>query len=289
MSSNRKNSAVKGLSPSQAAPVNSESEWGAGKDDQETHGWLMMGGIMAIMLLAIGATIWLSKKNDPALEFAKPLETEMPADALEWQGPLPAQVAENFTKASTQEERLRWVRDPERVAAIMSSFFENGTGAQEKILGLRPMGPGTNGSLAFMRFQARLANGGSRLLAVVLTDEGAKVDFECYARHGSATWQDLLSGKASEASEMRGFLAKEFLYTNQFSDEKQWNCFLITSPDCEELIYAYAARGSETDKALSELGNAGDIRVTLALRSVGDSFQKRQFEVTQLVSASWVR
>lgn len=288
MEMNRKKQVVRKRKTARSKSSKMETGWSDRKPENDGKaksstvaviaGLVFVAGLL--VYLAIGAFTDKSEKSDDASSQAN-------ADD-KWQGPLPAQVAENFTLATTHEQRLKWVRDPERVSAMMMAFFAEGAGAKEKILGITPMGSATSGKFTLVRFQTRLDNERQRLLAVVLTDEGAKVDFECYARHGSVTWPDLLTGVAKEASEVRVFLARGTFYLHEFADEKQWNCFRVTTPDSEAPMHVYAARGSATDTALSELSVDRDLRVTLALRAVGDSFQNGQFEITQLVTAGWV-
>lgn len=212
-----------------------------------------------------------------------------PGNANEWKGPVPRQIAESFSKATTHEERLQWVRDGGRVAPLMERFFRDGPGANEKILEIVPMPPESNGTLTFQRFLVRLENDKDRLLCVVLTDEGGKVDFECYARHGAAAWSDLLSGKASESSEVRVFVEPGFAYMYEFSDDQKWRSIMATTPDYEDPLYFYVLRNSEVDKKLREQTSGNQMRATLAIRSVQNSYEKKQFEVTEMLSPSWVR
>ena len=53
-------------------------------------------------------------------------------------------------------------------------------------------------------------------------------------------------------------------------------------------MHVYTARGSETEKSLSEIATDTDARVTTGLRALGDSYKRRQFEVTHLLAPSWV-
>ena len=256
--------------------------------------WLVVGGMVACFLLMIGVILILRgrSKDASSSKIQEQIIVEEkfePGNAEDWKGPVPIQIADSFSKATTHEERLKWVRDGERVAPLMERFFHDGPGANEKILEIVPMTPGSNGTLAFQRFQVRLENEKSRLLCVVLTDEGGKVDFECYARHGALAWSDLLNGKASESSEVRVFVEPSSAYMYEFSDDKKWRSILATTPDSENPLYFYVLRDSEVDKKLKEQMDVEPMRATLAIRSVQNSHEKKQFEVTEVLSPSWVR
>ncbi len=256
--------------------------------------WLVVGCMGACFLLMIGVILTLRDRRKDASSSKIQEQTNVedkfePGNAEDWKGPVPIQIADSFSKATTHEERLQWVRDGERVAPLMERFFRDGPGANEKILEIVPMPPDSNGALAFQRFQVRLENDKNRLLSVILTDEGGKVDFECYARHGAVAWSDLLSGKASESSEVRVFVELGSAYMYEFSDDQKWRSILATTPDYEYPLYFYVLRDSEVDKKLNEQISDNQIRATLAIRSVQNSHEKKQFEVTEVLSPSWVR
>jgi len=205
----------------------------------------------------------------------------------EWQGVLPLKVAENFIAATTNEERLKWVRDPEETAPLLEEFFTNGAGAKEKILNLKPMQVVANEKFIIHRYELSLEGGDRRLLCVVQMDNRAYVDFKAYARHCSSKWQDLLSGSASAAAEVRVFLDLGTAYMNQYADEEKWTSYTATTQDWEMPLYFYAARNSKTDEALRALTRAGTQRATLAIRSNNNSHEKKQFEIVELLAPGW--
>jgi hypothetical protein len=205
----------------------------------------------------------------------------------EWQGVLPLKVAQNFIAATTNEERLKWVRDPEETAPLLEEFFTNGAGAKEKILNLKQAPLYANENFIIHGYQLSLEGGDRRLLCVVQMDNRAYVDFKAYARHCSSKWQDLLSGAASAAAEVRVFLDLGTAYMNQYADEEKWTSYTATTQDWEMPLYFYAARNSMTDEALRALTRAGTQRATLAIRSNNNSHQKKQFEIVELLTPGW--
>jgi hypothetical protein len=205
----------------------------------------------------------------------------------EWQGLLPLQVAERYIDATTNEERLRWVRDPEENAPLLEDFYQNGAGAKEKITELKQMEPVSTEKFLIHRYQVRLADGANRLLCVVQIDNRACVDFKAYARHCSSKWQDLLSGSASAAAEVRVFLDAGNAYMHQYADEAQWTCYTATTQDWEMPLFFFAEHGSKTDEALRDLTRGRSQRVTLAIRSKDNSHEKKQFEIVELLAAGW--
>jgi hypothetical protein len=205
----------------------------------------------------------------------------------EWQGLLPAEVAKRFIAATTNEERLKWVRDPEEIAPLLVDFFTNGAGATENILNHEPMPHVTTEKFIIHRNVVNLHDGSRRLLCVVQMGNRAYVDFKAYARYASSKWQDLLSGDATSAAEVRVMLEPGTAYMSQYADEAKWSSYIATTPDWEMPLYFYIARDSKTDGTLRALTNTGAQRATLSIRSTDNSHEKKQFEIVELLAPGW--
>jgi hypothetical protein len=212
---------------------------------------------------------------------------ESSAPREKWHGPVPSVIAERFIEAKSHEQRLELVRNPVQVGPAMEAFFKSGPGATEKIKGFHPVANGSSGDLAFESYTVEIANAPVRLLSVTIDPQGAKVDFECYARLGSVAWEDLLTGKVSEAAEVRVILEPGGYYLHEFSDEQKWLHFKATSPDLAETLDFYLDRQSPSVRDIRELG-ASSIRATLSVRAVNGSEKRRQFEITAVKALDWV-
>jgi hypothetical protein len=244
---------------------------------------MILAGVAAAAVLLGIIVFYKSTVSHTNKADAAPID----ASEEEWQGLLPRQVAQRFNDATTYEERLKWVRDPEDNALLVENFYNNGAGAKEKILELKQMDTVGTDKFIIHRFQARLDGGTSRLLSVVQMGNRAYVDFKAYARHCSSRWEDLLSGAAPAAAEVRVFLDLGTAYMNQYADEEKWTSYTATTPDWEMPLYFYAARGSRTDEALRALTSRGTQRATLSIRANDGSHEKKQFEIVELLAAGW--
>lgn len=274
----------------------SATDWETDNREHKRPERLALGGIAAVILFSIGLLVVMGVRNKNSnrdasaeakqMKVAQPMPF-LPGTANDWMGPLPSQIAESFTKAATDEERLKWVRNPERAAPLMATFFHDGPGAHEKILGVTHMGPASNGTYSFQRFQVRMDDGGQRLLCIVLTDRGGKVDFECYARHGSTTWDEILEGKAEKAV-VRVFLKWGTYYNYGFADDTKWQNFSANSPDVDRSLDFYVPRGLEMEKSLAAITKGGLQRVTVEIRPLAGSHEDRQFEVLRFLGPGWV-
>ena len=219
-----------------------------------------------------------------------------------WVGQLPEELAHKFTHTSDPQERLKLCRDPKRVTNLLASFPAQAL--SEVPRSVIPMGSAMVGTLSYERFAVTFSNGENRLLCVVRTDEGPKIDWEAYARHGNAFSSRIEENKTAKAgqkappnlaetrtAEVRVFASSSNYYNYRFSDDKAWRSYSLSSPDWEGVVTAYAAAGSITARILDQaLRHArGAHRVTLQLRSRPQDALRQQFEIEKVSAVGWVR
>jgi hypothetical protein len=132
-----------------------------------------------------------------------------------------------------------------------------------------------------------MENSPSRTLSISVTEEGAIADFESYARHGTASWADLLDGTAVEA-QVRILARGGGYYNFDFADDTKWLYVGASSPDLDQTLHLYVARGSEAARNMVQIAGQRPMRVTIAIRSVNGSHKYSQFEITKVLAAGWV-
>jgi len=257
--------------------------------------WWVAGGVGMMAVVVGGLLWWMNLRADgekvpgAADRVAVVEESLVPARAEDWKGVTPEEAVKGFTEAAGAEERLRWVRDAERVAPFLRAFFIAGPGAKERVAAVTQMDAVQTEAASFLRYQVALEGGGNRLLCVVIDEEkGAKVDFESYARHGSAKWADLLNGTAREADEMRLFVEPGNYYNLGFADEGRWRHFIGSSPDLDGVVDLYAERGTDEERLMNAVAGGATMRATLGIGSVGESFAERQFQIRKVWGPGWV-
>lgn len=220
---------------------------------------------------------------------AAPIVQQESAPSIKnWTGASPDEVAKAFTEATTHEERLKWVRHPEKVEALMAEFYTNGAGAAEKIKKVVRADVANTSSDLYIRFSVIMQNAPNRTLSVLINEGFAKVDFKSYARFGSASWDDLLSGSATEAAEVRVMVEPTSYYNFGFADERAWYGLIATSPDLQDPVYLYVSQQDRSVKSLRSLVPGKARPMTLGIRSSGESHLQRQFEVTRVIRGSWI-
>lgn len=259
--------------------------------------WIVWVSSAAILIGLFVATILYYKSRNQEIEGemastsrVTQVEAALPSDAsAKWNGILPKTIAENFLKAKTDEERLLWVRDSQKVAEILHRFYQQDARKQEVFSKLTEMPQNLAGQEASARFSVQFTDGSKRLISIQYDESGAgKVDFKCYSRYCDESWASLLNGSVTKAHEMRCILLASDYYNHEFADESTWLSVLATSPDFEDVIYLYVKRDDPEFVAFLQNPPKAQTRYTIALESVGMSYKNRQFRVTKVHRGAWV-
>jgi hypothetical protein len=249
-------------------------------------------GSTILTAIIISLIIWLSPDDqlNPGSASSGPegnaVKPEVPLFGL-----IPFEIADAFIKETDPTRRLLYVRNPELIARRLHEFPAQAL--RESTEDLLEIPIIHDEEFSYARFAARFPNGDMRLLAVVTTPEGPKVDWDCFARSTSAPWEDILNGLASN-TEVRVFVEKSNYYNFDFKDQEKWSSYALTSPDLEEVLYAYVLRNSERDHLMTDSIDQTDInrsstRMTLLLSADLNQAKRRQFQVKQVLGLGWVK
>jgi hypothetical protein len=116
-----------------------------------------------------------------------------------------------------------------------------------------------------------------------------RMDFEAFARSVKPSWNKLLEKGGAQRATVRVLVAHDVYYNGPFSDDKQWVCFGMASPDTEQLLRGYCRVGSSLAIAMEKLfvDGAAAGRATLDIQRVEDG-GPFQFEITQLLGQDWI-
>lgn len=202
--------------------------------------------------------------------------------------PAPDAVAAAFTNARSHKDRLRWIRNPDRLEPVLRRFYQTGAGSTEEFLRYSPLPASLRGDAALAQFDAIMRNGEHRLLFVVDTPEGPRVDFETYARHCDTTWEDLLAGRVLESGAMRVLLKPDNFFNRQFPDDGRWFSIAAESPDLQDMLHLYAPVTLPRVPTFARQSAGHPLRATVRLASRNGSHFHREFQITELVAEDWV-
>lgn len=253
---------------------------------------LLLVGLCIVVLAAVLTALVSQFMQQPEKAPVAVLGTD-PAE--KWQGGVPSEARDGFLNATSPEERLRWVRSPELVAPLIAAFYATGPGSREKInltaaLPLAELDPGQPAH-EIARYGVLMEDTSKRLLSIVSTPRGAKVDFHTYSRHSTSPWPDILEGRATSA-EVRLFIGPGKRHVAPFESDTAWLPVAGLSPDVPADLLLYARRDTPEALALLALLQAppttNPLRVTLTIAPVEESWRQRLFQITAFHAREWL-
>ena len=261
-------------------------DWGLTEEDPPGRRFSLKYVIPIVILVLLGITVPL------ALRLSSRWERSAAASTLKEGTPLPErealEVVQAFLEAGSERERLAFVRDPELAFAKLVGFAQEVRTFPIEHGAVIAMGAASaSGNMRFERFAVTMADGRMRLLCIAATPRGPMVDYESFARYGTATWQGLLEGEAGE--EVRLVVKPSFYFNHGFTNDKSWTAFELSSPDWPDSLTGYATTGSPTAELLTEITSKNrKQRVTLKLRPEGESHHARQVRIEKVLASGWV-
>jgi hypothetical protein len=214
--------------------------------------------------------------------------SSMNSKPIIWDGPQPHEVADLFLRASTHEERLRLIRNPEQAGPIMDKFFTEGAGKYEKVINQMIVDSVDDGNFIMDRMELTMNDGKPRMLCIVHCNGRALVDFESYARCGSTTWDEILSGKVNKAERMRVIIENNNYYNYSFNDETKWISFVANTPELPNSIYLYGSSDNQAFLDLKKSIGTGTMTCTISIEATNEGAPCRQFILSKLIAKDWV-
>lgn len=263
---------------------NPEAGWGSasGQGAKSWNIWLMLGGLL--LLASAGIGVWFMAGDDKReIMQARPEAADEVRDGLE----TAESVARAFLAESDPAKRLQWVRNAEEVESRLGEFPEEalaGVGRIEKVLGHQG-----DGGLPVTAFVVELPSGNVRLLEVVGTPGGPRVDWDAYARYGTASWEKLWSGEVQRAV-VRVFCQPATERPMPFEDQRKWTSFRLSGSDLPQAALGFAQAGSVREERMKRVVLATPNyrqRFTLEiLRHEGKD--EPLFEITRCLAVGWI-
>lgn len=115
-----------------------------------------------------------------------------------------------------------------------------------------------------------------------------KLDFDSFARSVNPSWKEILANSVDQAM-VRVLIGNDAYYNGPYTDETQWVCYGMASPDIEESLLGYCRKGSEEAAAMDQmfLDRHQINRATLEIRHIKEA-DPRQFEITRVLAKDWV-
>lgn len=127
-----------------------------------------------------------------------------------------------------------------------------------------------------------------RLAQLILRDGRWLIDLDSYARHASPSWEAILDRKCDVAI-ARVLVCRDSYYNGERYREDLWKCYALISPDVDEILFGYAARGSAQEEAMDRIvAKEEEFHRAIIELSINQEQGSKQFEISRVLADDWL-
>ena len=262
---------------------------------------LWIGGVGLLALSGAGVFFSVKDKIKPTASsqgqviaqpaaVGNPVEAIIPPAALRSEAALLAEaelLARKFLEATTVEEMLPLVRNPEVAEARMRGFYPGG---KFEVSGMQSLGSAAGLSVRgkLVSLTVRTRDFEEKALAFLETSQGLKIDWESWVGWSEISWQEFMAAKPTSGHVFRVILAPVDYYNFEFTDDQKWQSYRLDSPDREYSVYGYAEKGTVMNEKIHFDGDTKNIIVMLSLKFPVGATSNNQVEIERFVTEGWV-
>lgn len=200
-------------------------------------------------------------------------------------------VVKAFLQSSSVEERLKWVRQPERVKPLMMDFYDGNEITPE---GYRSFERGEVSYRGrFLTSMVRTSDFLTYPIAVIREEEDGVVnylvDWESWSGYCEITPEEAREQKPTEPFLMRVLLRTESYFNYSFSDDTKWHAYRMAFRNSDDVFLAYSEKKSDSDEALKLVRKNGGVSPFLVrVRFPQGARAENQVEIVEVVGAGWI-
>lgn len=151
-----------------------------------------------------------------------------------------------YSSATTIEERLPYVRHPERVRPLMERYYRDRPFDTLREVSLFEQFPIPLGNRSFTVLTIVDEDSKEKIhLAEVEDDLQIKIDWESDVCYQPESVPDVIANKKTEPFYIRVFAIPDTLYAYEFADSEKYQCLKLTFRDSDDYLFGYIEKGSE--------------------------------------------
>jgi len=282
-----------------------EQAWGSEHEKRPTLPWLRISifSLLAVALIIGGLGFYYRPEEKPkpithtklgsADSSNAHVETEATeADAMEMVKKMETSVR-RYCAAQTVEERLKYVRQPERVKILMQARYPDGKVPVWNIRNIQ-LDPLTMENRAdFWRASVETLPEGTKKFILELPEKGnALIDWEVDVLYQSYDWDRFAHEPPNgESHEFRVQLVPGVLFSHEFSDERKWRCFVLSAPDSDAPLFGYCEIDSPCDRRIMDIlrrNNNQLVHLILQLNRPTGTLSPQGAIIESVISESWI-
>jgi hypothetical protein len=254
---------------------------------------LVIGVVLGVLMLAGMCFLVFSHDGQPpagAAVAAPPAPAAPPVESFESTIERAQQlettgvpVVKRFLAARTAEEFAPLVRHPGVTLPRIREFL---AGKPPKLVNLRQFKV-VRGTGGFYAANLSLDDFSTRSMSLEDTPDGVLIDWEAWVGWSAMPWKKFKAAKPTEPQLFRVTMKPVDYFNYTFSDEQQWSSWLLTSPDLDDTLYGFVARGSDVEqRLLSMVGDAGGV-MTVMLAFPANATADNMCQITKVVAPGW--
>ena len=200
-------------------------------------------------------------------------------------------VLTGFLGAETLEEKLKYVRHPARVRALMEDYYERNElkPIQFKQIVEYQMFP--LGNYPFLALKIELENGIEEAVLVEDSEDGQLVDWESFVCYQEISIDEYVARRPTRSVTLRAYVSEDYFHSYDFESAEKYASYLLRFRHSEEIMNAYVERGTELEQKFRKMFPKDSQKRTepliLKVRFVEGGKSPRSVLVEDLVSIKW--
>lgn len=251
---------------------------------------LFAGAAMATLGTSAWATAKLALENGEAQAAPVMVRAAETSDPFVLRSQAEATVR-GYLLADGWQSKAAFVREPERVAPLMESYFSHFGGSRSAaISSVRAAAPGFYSDMDLpqqvSRVRAELADGSSKVFFVEHLPQGPRIEWESSTGWSGLTWEQVLQNGGEETT-LR-VLASRDDYFSGGNEEGSHLCLMLADPRTgDRLGYAYmdldAPDAAALKASVAGTSASAPVPLTLGVRPGEDATASRSVQITRFV------
>lgn len=202
------------------------------------------------------------------------------------------EILRGFLSAKTVEERLKYVRHPDRVKPLMLDHYRRFPIQSYQYKEVSEYTTIPLKKRPFVALSVRMAEGKNFPILLEDVEKGYLVDWESFVSYQPIAFEDYLKKRPTVPIDLRVYGSFDEFYAYEFPEEDGYLCVRMTAKHTDKVIFGYVKKGttlaSEMKKHLeAPPGRSKTQPFILRVRFLPGSKAPRSVVIDKIVSTFW--
>lgn len=202
------------------------------------------------------------------------------------------EILRGFLSAKTVEERLKYVRHPNRVAPLMLDHYRRFPIQSYQYKDVSAYNIVPLEKRPFVALSVRVADGETLPILLEDVEKGYLVDWESFVSYQPIAFEDYLKKRPTVPIDLRVYGSFDDFYAYEFLEEDGYLCVRMTTKHTDKVIFGYVKEGttlaSEMKKYLeAPPGKSKTQPFILRVRFLPESKAPRSVVIDKIVATFW--